>query len=103
MTRCADQHIEQLPDGLRGAVLNALLRVRAQPTEAGTPLPTTRRGRQVEGGVTVPIRHVRAQHAARLSVLHAVDDYTLEDASFSRDRTLVRASWQTVTAHTYGY
>jgi hypothetical protein len=72
-------------------------------TEAGTPIPTTRRGRQVEGGVIVPIRHVRAQHAARLSVLHAVDDYTLEDASYSRDRTPVRASWQTLTAQTYGY
>jgi len=44
VTRRADQHIEQLPDGLRGAVLNALLRVRAQPTEAGTPLRGRMRG-----------------------------------------------------------
>jgi len=44
VTRRADQHIEQLPDVLRGAVLNALLRVRAQPNEAGKPLQGRMRG-----------------------------------------------------------
>jgi hypothetical protein len=72
-------------------------------TDAGTPASATRRERQLEGGVIVPIRHVRAQHAIRLSLVRAVDDYTLGGGSFSRDRTPVRASWQTITARTYGY
>ena len=72
-------------------------------TDAGTPTSATRRERQIEGGVIFPIRHARAQHAARLSVVRAVDDYTLGGSSFSRNRTPVRAAWQTITAHTYGY
>ncbi len=72
-------------------------------TDAGTPTPSTRRERQIEGGVIVPVRHVRAQHAARLSVVRAVADYTLGDSAFSRARTPIRASWKTITAHTYGY
>jgi len=73
------------------------------PTDAGTPTPETRRERQIEGGVFFPIRHVRAQHALRLSVLRSVADGTLSGNPFSRDRTPLRASWQTVTARTYGY
>ena len=46
-------------------------------TDAGTPTPATRRERQIEGGVIFPIRHARVQHAARLSVVRAVADYTL--------------------------
>jgi hypothetical protein len=72
-------------------------------TDAGAPTSATRRARQLEGGVIVPIRHARAQHAARLSVVRAVDDYTLGGGSYSRERTPVRAAWQTITAHTYGY
>ena len=50
-----------------------------------------------------PIRHVRAQHAratfdhSRRRRLHA------RRQRLSRDRTPVRASWQTNTARTYGY
>ena len=72
-------------------------------TDAGTPAATTRRERQLEAGVIFSIRHARAQHVARLSVVNAVADYTLRGNSFSRDRTPVRAAWQTITAHTYGY
>jgi len=72
-------------------------------TDAGTPASATRRERQLEGGVIFPIRHVRARHAIRLSLVRAVDDYTLGGGSFSRDRTPVRAAWQTITARTYGY
>jgi Tol biopolymer transport system component len=72
-------------------------------TSAGAPTPATRRERQVEGGVIVPIRHARVQHAARASIVRAAADYTLGDSGFSRDRTAVRASWQTDTARSYGY
>ena len=72
-------------------------------TDAGTPNQATRRERQIEGGVIVPMFHTRVQHVARLSVVRAVDDYTVGSGAFSRVRTPVRAAWQTVTAHTYGY
>lgn len=72
-------------------------------TDAGRPTPVTRRERQIESGVLLPIRHVRVQHAMRLSVVRAEADYTTSDGGFSRSRTPIRAAWQTVTAHTYGY
>ena len=72
-------------------------------TDAGTPAAATRRERQIEGGVIYPIRHARVQHVARLSVVRAVADYTLGTSSFTRDRTPIRLSWLTLTAHSYGY
>jgi hypothetical protein len=72
-------------------------------TDAGTPTPETRRERQIEGGVFFPIRHVRIQHAARLSVIRSRADDSLGGTTSSRDRTPLRASWQTITARTYGY
>jgi WD40-like Beta Propeller Repeat len=72
-------------------------------TDAGTPTAVTRREREIEGGILLPIRHVRVQHGLRLSVVRAEADYTTTDGSFSRRRTPIRAAWQTVTAHTYGY
>ena len=72
-------------------------------TDAGTPTSATRRERQIESGVLFPIRHARVQHAAQFSIVRAVDDYTLAGGGFSRDRTPLRAAWQTVTAHRYGY
>ena len=72
-------------------------------TDAGTPMQATRRERQIEGGVVFPFRHARVQHAARLSVVRAAADYTVGARAFARARTPVRAAWQTVTAHTYGY
>ena len=72
-------------------------------TDAGTPTRATRRERQIEGGVIVPFNHARVQHTGRLAVARAADDYTLDTGAFARDRTAVRAAWQTVTARTYGY
>jgi hypothetical protein len=72
-------------------------------TNAGTPTPATRRERQIEGGVIVPLRHARVQHAARASMVRAAADYTLGDSAFSRDLTAVRVSWQTNTARIFGY
>jgi hypothetical protein len=72
-------------------------------TDAGTPTSVTRRERQIESGILLPIRHVRVQHALRLSVVRAEADYTTGDGSFSRRRTPIRAAWQSITAHSYGY
>ncbi len=73
------------------------------PTEAGTPTAATLRERQLEGGVLLPIRHVRVSHLALFSMLSAVDDYTLPARNLSRDRVAVRGAWATTTAHLYGY
>ena len=72
-------------------------------TDAGTPTAATLRERLIEGGVVFPIRHGRALHAGLLSITRAVDDYTLPDRIVSRDRTPIRAAWETATAKTYGY
>jgi len=72
-------------------------------TNAGAPTPATRRERQIEGGVIVPFRHARVQHAARAALVRAAADFTIGGSGFSRDRTAVRASWQTNTARSYGY
>ncbi|MCU1385551.1 MAG: repeat-containing protein [Acidobacteria bacterium] len=69
----------------------------------GTPAPATRRERQFEGGVLFPIRHARAQHALQLSLARATADDNVAGTTFARDRTPLRAAWQTITAHTYGY
>jgi hypothetical protein len=72
-------------------------------TDAGTPTQATRRERQLEAGVIVPVRHTRVQHAARASILRADADYTLSGGAYSRERTAIRAAWQTNTARSYGY
>ncbi len=72
-------------------------------TAAGTPSSATERERQIEGGVLLPIRHVRASHAASVSLLRAVDDFLLPDRTLTRNRTAVRAAWSSTTAKTYGY
>jgi surface antigen Omp85-like protein/WD40 repeat protein len=72
-------------------------------TSAGAPIPATRRERQLEGGVILPFRHTRVQHAALASVVRAVADYALPEGGFSRDRTAIRTAWQTNTARSYGY
>jgi hypothetical protein len=76
----------------------------AGPASAnGTPTATTRRERQFEAGVIVPFRHTRAQHVARLAAGRTTADFTNGGSAFSRDRTPLRASWQTNTARRYGY
>jgi hypothetical protein len=72
-------------------------------TEAGTPAPATLRERQIEAGALLPILHVRVSHQALVSMIRAVDDYTLPARTLSRDRTAARAGWLTTSAHTYGY
>jgi hypothetical protein len=56
-------------------------------TEAGTPTPGIRRERQIESGIVLPIRHVRLQHAMRLSFVRAQADDSTADGEFSRSRT----------------
>ena len=73
------------------------------PTAAGTPTASTLREREVDAGVLFPIQHVRTAHQALLSIVRAVDEYTLPSEIVSRDRTAARAAWQTVSAKTYGY
>ena len=72
-------------------------------TEAGAPTTTTRRERELEGGVIYQILHTRAQHVARLAIVRGVADYTTSTSMFSRDRTPLRLSWATLTGRTYGY
>ncbi len=73
------------------------------PTSAGTPTDATLRERQLEGGLLVPIRHVRVAHAAFASVLRSLDDYTFAAGGLTRDRTAIRGAWSTASAHVYGY
>ena len=72
-------------------------------TDAGAPTSATRQARAIEGGVLFPIRHVRVLHEGVLSIARAVDDYTLPDGTLSRDRTPLRAAWETITSRRYGY
>jgi WD40-like Beta Propeller Repeat len=73
------------------------------PTASGTPSNATLRERRLEAGVLLPVRHVRVSHLAIVSFLAGVDEYTLPDATLSRDRRAVRAGWATSSTHTYGY
>lgn len=72
-------------------------------TDAGAPTSATRRERQIAAGLSFPIRQTRVQHIGQLSAVRAVADYTTSGGVFSRDRTPLRASWQTVTARSYGF
>jgi hypothetical protein len=74
-----------------------------RPTETGTATPATLRETAIEGGVVVPILHARASHAALLSIGRSTNAFTLATDAFTRDRTPLRAAWETVTARTYGY
>ena len=72
-------------------------------TDGGTAAPATRRERLLEGGVVVPFRHTRIQHAGRVSIARSAVDYSLATGALSRDRTPIRAAWQTLSAHEYEY
>jgi hypothetical protein len=72
-------------------------------TEAGTPAASTELARELEAGVVLPILHVRVSHQAQLSLVRAVDQYTLPDRRLSRTRAAVRGAWLTSSARTYGY
>jgi len=73
-------------------------------TAAGTPTAGARRERVIESGVIFPIRHTRVSHSGLLSVARALDDFAVVSGSgVSRERTPLRAAWQTLTSRTYGY
>lgn len=73
------------------------------PTEAGTPSNATLSQREIEGGVLLPFRHAHTSHTALVAAVRSVDEYTVEDDVFQRNRTAIRAAWATNTALTYGY
>ena len=73
------------------------------PTAAGTPVDTTLREQQVEGGMLLPFAHVRVTHSAFVSALRSQDEYTTGNDLLHRDRTAIRLAWVTSTTKIYGY
>jgi hypothetical protein len=73
------------------------------PSDRGVPSTATLREQQLQAGIVLPIRHVRASQTTLASVVRAVDDFTFPDRSVSRNRTAVRAGSTISSAHTYGY
>ncbi|MBI3491057.1 MAG: PD40 domain-containing protein [Acidobacteria bacterium] len=69
----------------------------------GLPLPITLRERQMEGGVQLPVVHVRQSYLGRLSLIRAIDDYTLAGQNVTRNRTSARVAGVWSSAHRYGY
>jgi len=70
---------------------------------SGAPSDSTERATSVEAGVFFPIIHARTAHSAFVSVGRARNEFTFPDTSFTRDRTPLRASWETITSRSYGY
>ena len=75
----------------------------APATSVGTPTAATRRERQLEAGVFLPVQHVRSLYAGQASFFRAVDDDTLPGGLRSQERTAVRLAGEVVTSHNYGY
>jgi hypothetical protein len=73
------------------------------PAADGTPSDSTRRSRQIEAALLVPMTHVRVASRALAAVLRSVDAYTFATGPTSVNRTSLRAGWATSSAHTYGY
>jgi hypothetical protein len=73
------------------------------PTDAGTPVDATRREREFEAGVIVPIRHTRTTQTFAVSALRAVDEYALGNDTLDRNRSAIRTAWAGNTAQAYGY
>jgi hypothetical protein len=71
--------------------------------QAGRPSTVTLRERQVEAGILVPFQHVRVSQTVVSSLVRAVDDFTLPDGLFSRNRTAWRGAWSVNSSHVYGY
>jgi hypothetical protein len=69
----------------------------------GLPLPITLRERQIEGGVGLPVLHVRQSFLARLSLIRAIDDYALAGQNIARNRTTAHLAGAWISAHRYGY
>jgi Tol biopolymer transport system component len=72
-------------------------------TDAGTPTALTLRARELQAGVILPIVHVRVSHQALVSLVHALDQYTLPTQQLSRTRVAIRGAWLTSSARSYGY
>jgi hypothetical protein len=53
--------------------------------------------------LVLPFVKARTRHAASLSILRSVDEFTLVDRAFDRERTAFRTAWRSNTARTYGY
>ena len=72
-------------------------------TDRGTPSAATRRERVVRAGVVLPFVKARTRHTASMSIFRSVDEFTLVDRTFDRERTALRTAWRSNTARTYGY
>jgi WD40-like Beta Propeller Repeat len=72
-------------------------------TEAGAPANVTLRERRLEGGILVPVRHVRVSHLAVFALSMGADEYSLPTGTISLARRSARAGWATTSARTYGY
>jgi Tol biopolymer transport system component len=72
-------------------------------TSEGTPAAATRRERQFEAGVFLPVQHVRSAYAGQLSLLRVQADDTLPTGSRSQDRTAMHVAAEVVTSRSYGY
>ncbi len=69
----------------------------------GRPLPITLRERQIESGVQFPVLHIRKSFLGLVSLLSAIDDYTLAGQNVTRNRTSARLAGAWTSAHRYGY
>ena len=94
---------------LASDVLSSRRRARRRSSPARRPTPARRRRPRAasgssKAGVIFPIRHARV--AARRAAVDRPRRRTTtrwRDGAFTRDRTPIRAAWQTITARTYGY
>jgi hypothetical protein len=76
---------------------------RGPPTETGGPSSGIERERQVEGGISFPVRRARHSQVATAVFHRAVNELTLPAGVRVRNRTAFRAAWAGTTAKTYGY
>lgn len=72
------------------------------PDADGVPLPSIRRRRQIEVGVSLPISHVRVVDVARVSLIRASDAVAFADRTVALDRSAARVAWSMSSAHVYG-
>jgi len=72
-------------------------------TDRGTPSAATRREREVQAGVVLPFVKARTSHNALVGIFRSVDEFTLVDRTFDRERSAFRTAWRSNSARTYGY
>lgn len=73
------------------------------PDSAGRPSSATRREREMQAGVVLPVRHVRVAHRAVLSLVRTSGQYVFPTSAPAIVRSGTRAGFSTATAHVYGY